>query len=79
MASDPVLSRPERLLSTLKGLMARSEQDRSFGPAKCRQACLDAIAQALQEDEPRCTCAASRVLHENTCRRFVAARVREGA
>lgn len=31
------------LLATLNGLRGRSEQDRRFGPARCRNACVAAI------------------------------------
>ena len=37
-----------RLLAKLKALMARSEQDRAFGPAACRLACLDAIEESFR-------------------------------
>ena len=48
-------SAAEELLSVLKATMARSEQDRKFGPAACRTECLRLISEAL--DKPwRCWC-----------------------
>jgi len=49
---DPIALRSRQLLSDIKSLLARSEQDRNFGPAACRSACMARIARELMAASP---------------------------